>query len=265
MNGWAAQLLGDPINTLCIVEQLNATDAVVQTYEVKLSELGLTPIDVVFSVDAQPRTGSLTELEQRVLMCVRRNVAELTDNTRLQLATSRPGNWTTKDLLLQDVVDQARAARRILSRSRALDANDLDLPERNVAIGVDLKELGDRATEAETALKDVQSALQTLIAEGPHADAESLRRAISDAAWFRVLGGVPMSQKGDDPEQRSLLLVQANALVKDLQSRLEKSERLGTQPLGETDVKKRDQILDRISHRVRTRLYRDATLHVRQW
>jgi hypothetical protein len=246
LNGWAAQLLGDPRNTRCIVEQLNATDAVVETYEVKLSELGLTPIDVVFSVDAQPRAGSLTEVEQRVLMCVRRNVAALTDNTRLQLATSRPGNWTTKDLLLQDVVDQARAARRILSRSRALDANDLDLPERNVAIGVDLKELGDRATEAETALKDVQSTLKTLIAEGPHADAESLRRAISDAAWFGVLGGVPVSQKGDDPEQRSLLLVQANALLKDLQSRIDKGEALRTQSSGEADLKKRDQILDRI-------------------
>src|SRR5262249_19234860 len=142
LNCWAAQLLGDPTKTRCIVEQLdNSSDAMIQTYEVKLSELGLTPIDVVFSVDAQPRFGLLTELERRVLMCVRRKIAALTDNTRLKLATNRPSDWTARDLLLQDVVDQACAARRVLSRSRALDANDLDLPDRNVPIGVDLTEL----------------------------------------------------------------------------------------------------------------------------
>src|SRR5262249_12259149 len=70
--------------------------------------------------------------------------------------------------------------------------------------------------------------------------------AISKAAWFAVLGGVPLSQNGDHPKQRSLLLVQANALVKDLQSRLDKGEELRAQPQGDTDLKRRDQVLERI-------------------
>ena len=138
LNAWASRLLGDPRKARCIVEQLDdATGKVKQTHEVKLSELGLTPLDVVFSVDAQPRTGSLTDLEQTVLMFVRRKVAQLTDTTRLQLAVNRPSDWSAKDLLLQDVVDQARSVRRVLSRSRSLDANDLDLPSatwRSVSI-----------------------------------------------------------------------------------------------------------------------------------
>ena len=247
LNAWASRLLGDPRKARCIVEQLDdATGKVKQTHEVKLSELGLTPLDVVFSVDAQPRTGSLTDLEQTVLMFVRRKVAQLTDTTRLQLAVNRPSDWSAKDLLLQDVVDQARSVRRVLSRSRSLDANDLDLPERDVAIGVDLTELGNRAGDAETTLEKVQNVLKTEIAKGANANAESLRTVISNAGWFAVLGGVPLSQKGDDLAQRALLLSQAKALVKDLQARLDKGAELRAQPAGATDLKKRDQVLDRI-------------------
>ena len=88
--------------------------------------------------------------------------------------------------------------------------------------------------------------LKTEIAKGANANAESLRTVISNAGWFAVLGGVPLSQKGDDLAQRALLLSQAKALVKDLQARLDKGAELRAQPAGATDLKKRDQVLDRI-------------------
>jgi hypothetical protein len=97
-----------------------------------------------------------------------------------------------------------------------------------------------------TAIERELVALKTQIAKRPNADAESLRMAISDAGWFGVLSAVLLSQKGDDPAQRSLLLMQANALVKDLQSRLDRGDALRAQLAGDTDLMKRNQVLDRI-------------------
>jgi hypothetical protein len=115
-----------------------------------------------------------------------------------------------------------------------------------------------------TAIERELVALKTQIAKRPNADAESLRMAISDAGWFGVLSAVLLSQKGDDPAQRSLLLMQANALVKDLQSRLDRGDALRAQLAGDTDLKKRNQSVRSHSQRLRTRLHRAAALHLQQ-
>ena len=243
LNGWAAGLFGDPRQIRCLIERLDNTDAVVETQEVRLSELKLSALDAAFSVDPQPRATGLTDLEQRLLYHIQRTPNGAA-GSRLRIRPGRPANWTASDLTLHDLLEQSRNVRRVLARCRALDGNDLDLPERATSGGVDLSNLAARAVAAEGALQATHGALQASLQPG--VNAESLRTSILNAGRFGIGGAVPLSVTGDDVAARETLLTQAAAIAKETQTRVDQGVALRALPAAEGEAKQRDRFLERL-------------------
>lgn len=245
LNAWAAGLLGDPGSVRCVIERLaDEGDEVVETRELWLSELQLSPLDLIFSVDVHARSGTLTELEQHVMYHARRTSFDA--SARLRIRDGRPSDWSANELTLHDLLQQARAVRRVLARARALDASDLDLPERDTSDGVDLAELTDRALTAEQELQAAHDELQTLLETSAAADAENLRTAIVTASRFGVASAVPLSATGDDAAQRAILSTQVAAIAKELQARIDQGASLRELSAADSSAGTRDQLLNRL-------------------
>lgn len=122
-----------------------------------------------------------------------------------------------------EFAELARTARRLVAGARALDASDLNLPDRSQPAAVNVAELNARANNAEQALRRVQADLQPWLekpAEG--ADLEPLRDALLRAAHFGVAGAVPLSAAGTSAAERDVLLVQANSVAKEVAQRVER-------------------------------------------
>ena len=245
LDAWAAGLLGDPRQVRCVIERLDAGSAVAPPMEVRLSELGISALDAVFAVEIVPRDDAPTELEQRVLYQFERASNGSSEGARLRLRIERPGNLAAGELSLPDLVEQARNVRRVLARARALHPGDLQLPESSAGGAIDLDELSARVTAAESALAGAHSSLRAAGQPGAALDAEGLRAAILGAARFGISGAIPASAAGDSADQRQALQVQAAALAKEAQARLDQGAVLRAQSAAESDAKQSDQLLER--------------------
>ena len=151
LNFWAFKLLGDGSKIRCTIERLDdATGVVVETRTLPLSELGITPLDVVYGVEAANTTAqpgmSLSEIEQQVLYTRSTRPAVSIRSPTLRLQHARPANLAAGEMTLFDVLEQARAIRRLLSVARGADPEDLNPPERTGQGTIDLTELETRAS-----------------------------------------------------------------------------------------------------------------------
>ena len=91
LNAWVVRLLGDPRNVRCTIERLDETsNAVVETRTMMLSELALVQLDLVYGVEAQPRAGELSEIEQLVLYHAAQS-RRFPMSARLRIQHARPG------------------------------------------------------------------------------------------------------------------------------------------------------------------------------
>src|SRR5262249_27112330 len=67
LNSWVARLLGNPANVRCVVERLDpTTSAVLESKELRLNELHLSPLDCVYAPDGSRQAGP-SEIERRIL------------------------------------------------------------------------------------------------------------------------------------------------------------------------------------------------------
>jgi hypothetical protein len=250
LNAWAARLLGDPRKVVCTIEQLDeAGTTVVATHGVKLSELQLTPMDLVYGVDPEMRSGQLGEVQLRLLHHLR-SARGLDASVRLRIvgtrASSAPGAQA-RTLSLDDVLGQAVLARRLLPAARPLEANDLELPELSVDPGIDLAELQARCAKAEAALAAAHKALAALLRKTEAAvDAPAWRAAIARLLGFGVAGAVPVVAVGDGADTRTALRTQATALAKETQARLDQGTALRGAPQAATVDNRRDALLLRL-------------------
>jgi hypothetical protein len=221
VNAWAARLFGDPRQVICRIEQLDSSGStVLQTHEVKLADLKLAPLDVVFGVDVDVRGDQQTEVELRLLHHLR-STAGMTADTRLRVVRGRAAGASVKVLTLDDVLAQAASARQLLTVARGLDATDLELPERGVEPGLDLTELLARTDKAEKALLAAHKALAALTKPNAAITGDKLRAALMRAAGFGVAGSIPVVASGDDEATRVALKTQAIAVTKEMQGRLD--------------------------------------------
>ena len=68
LNAWAAQLLSDPAAVRCRVERLDAgTGEVIEVREVRMADLGLTPLDFVYAAEGSAEV-KRSEIEQRLIL-----------------------------------------------------------------------------------------------------------------------------------------------------------------------------------------------------
>ncbi len=231
LNAWAARLLGDPRQVRCTLEQLDEdTGAVVETRTLALSELRLAPLDVVYGVEAVPRAGQVSDLEQYVLYHAEHRVEGLPASARLHLQHARPADLAPDQLTLLDVLEQARAARRLFASARPADPEDLTPPERATSGTLDVAQLEARVGQAEKALQSAHKALDAVIKRGPTADAESLRSALIELAGFGLASAIPAVAAGDDATARAGLLMQATAVLKESIGRIDQIVALSTEP-----------------------------------
>jgi hypothetical protein len=251
LNFWVGRLLGDASKIRCTVEKLDDTGgAVAQTLKFPVSELTITPLDVVCGVDAAsdaaPVSGALSELEQQVLYWSRRKSGGFGALATLRLQHARPTDLAAGETTLFDLLEQARAVRRLLNVVRGADPEDFNPPERQAKGVVDFDELSARASHALNTLSSAHKALNTLVTKPATTTAESLRSAIVKLGVFSVGPAVPVSVVGEDPESIAALMKQAEALLRVSGPRLDRATALSKAPAAVDLRARREQLLERI-------------------
>ncbi|MFY9555472.1 MAG: hypothetical protein WAV47_12240 [Blastocatellia bacterium] len=252
LNFWAFKLLGDGSKIRCTIERIDDTTlVVVETRTLPLSELGITPLDVVFGVEAANTTAqpgmSLTEIEQQILYHAKHKVGGFDPSATLRLQQARPANLAAGVLTLFDVLEQARAVRRLLNLARGADPEDVNPPERTGQGVIDLTELETRTVRAENALNAAHKGLQNLIARiTTTTTAEMLRTALLKLHAFGVGPAVPVSAAGEGPEAIAALARQGQALLKISGPRLDQGAALRLVPAATDQRGRREQIVARM-------------------
>jgi hypothetical protein len=214
LNAWIAQLLGDPARYRCRAEYLDADDKVSGSREVKLNELELSPIDVLYMANGESRRSGLEDLLFYYLARTRPPEAPPTATVRLNL--TRSPDWPEETISFSELMEIARAICRLVKKGRGLDARDLSLPEDGALPGIDPEELKTRADRGAAALAQI---LNELDATEP----EQLRESLLSLAYFGIANAIPHSADGDTAQERAILLAQARALRKEAARRLEKA------------------------------------------
>ncbi len=252
LDAWVATLLGDPRRARCSVERLDDGGAVVaDTLAFPFADLGLAPLDAVYAVEdsagaAPSANAAATELEQAVLAHARSTAPGLPAGARLRLAFARPADLGPGESTFGDLLEQARAARALLSNARGADAEDLNPPERSTDDGVDLDELAARAVAAEAALGAAQAALTALVQRGPAAGADALRAALRAIGRFGVPATAPVVATAGDAAAQAALLAQAAAVASTAHERLVAGAALRAPPAASDPRARRRQLVDRL-------------------
>ncbi len=226
LNAWAARLLGNPANVRCVVERLEPeTGQVLESKELGLGQLGLSPLDLVYAVEGG-QGGQQAEIEQRILYAAVRRPDGFAPGSLLRVSPQRKPEWKTNELGYGEFSELLRTARKLLTAARGIDDDDLNPPERGTNFSVDLPKLEKCADDAEGPLRATSDGFEAQLASPEAADLEALRELIIRSASFGVAGAVPLSAAGDSPADRETLLAQAGSIRKELAGRVEQLDAL---------------------------------------
>ena len=221
LNAWAARLLGASTRVRCLVERLEPeTGRVLETKEIRISELALSALDFIYAVEGGSG-GQRSEIEQRILYTITRKPDGFAPNSLLRLNPNRQAAWALTDLSYSEFSELVRTARKVITSARALDASDLNLPERNQSIAINLPDLEARANQAEQFFRRAHTTLQTLLATPDTMNLDALRDALLSLANFDIASSVPLSLAGNTAADREVLLLQANTISKETTPRIE--------------------------------------------
>jgi hypothetical protein len=247
LNYWAAQVLGDSSKVRCTIERLDATGAVAETQTLKLSDMLFSPLDVLYAVEdttggAQP-AGALSELEQHVLYFSRYRAGGFDSSANLRLQHARPTDLAPAEITLFDVLEQARALRRVLASARALFPEDLNPPERTSAGTIDLVTLQNLVEQAYLGLK---SQHKGLAAQLTNPTGQGFRVYLIELGAYNIPGTVPLSSSGEDPATIAALMSQAQAALKVSLARLTRFPTLSALPVATDQGARCKQLIDQM-------------------
>ena len=211
-----------------------------------VGELRLAPLDFIYAVEGGSPS-QRSEIEECILYAIMRKPDGFPSDAVLRINPGRQAGWGPNDLSYGEFAEVLRTARRLITGARALDAVDLNLPERTQTSGVDLAELETRANHAEQSLRQALQSFQALLNAPTTANLESLRAAILQLAGFGIASAVPLSPTGDTPTERDVLLTQAGSIAKEVSQRIEQLTALSA-ALGPaaTPDEKRDRQVERL-------------------
>ncbi len=220
LNAWAAKLLGNPTKVRCVVERLEPeTGQVLESKEIRLSELRLAPLDFIHSVEGG-QAGQQAEIEQRILYAITRKPDGFPPGSLLRVNPSRKPGWRADEVSYGEFSELLRSARKLLTGVRGIDADDLNPPERSVEFSADVVELEKRVAAAEQSLRRLRNDFQAQLAQPNTVNLEGLRELILRSAGFGVAGAVPLSAAGDLPADRETLLTQAGSIQREVVQRV---------------------------------------------
>jgi len=221
LNAWAAKLLGNPTQVRCLIERIDpSTAAVLETKELQLNGLRLSPLDFIYAAEGS-RDAQASEIELRILYEMKRKDQGFAADATLRINPGRAAGWSINDLSYGEFTELLRTARRLITGARGIDASELAPPEKNQPAAVDVLELKTRADGAAEALRKTQADLQALLGDAVNARLESLREVILRSAHLGIAGTVPFSALGESGADLEALLLQGISLAKELAQRIE--------------------------------------------
>ena len=181
----------------------------------------------------------------------------------LRVNPGRKPEWPATELGYGEFSELVRTARKLITGARAIDADDLNLPERSTGFSVDVAELEKRAAAAEQSLRRTPNDFQTLLATPDTANLDVLRELIMRSAGFGVAGAVPLSAAGNSPADRQTLLAQAGSIQKELAQRVEQLTALAAGFNADTATleDRRDHATGAAARRLRQGVCRAAAFH----
>jgi hypothetical protein len=224
---------------------------VVEARTLSLSEVSITPLDVVYGVEAANTTAqagmSLSDIERQILYHSKHKTGGFDPLANLRVQHARPANLAAGELTLFDVLEQAREIRRLLSVAGGAAPEDLNPPERTGQGTIDLTELEGRVVRAENALNAAHKNLASLIARiTTTTTAESLRTALLKIGAFGIGPAIPVSAVGEDPASIAALARQGQALLKLSAARLDQGAALRALPAATEQRARREQLVTRM-------------------
>lgn len=243
LNAWAAGLLGDPTRFQCQVvfsyEEGQPPQSHTRNQVIHLSDLELSPADVLYLSEddgsAQP-----SDLEQHLLYYLGKTwPADIPIQAQVQLLFERHPDWGPEIVSFAELVEVARTALALIRGARAVEANDLKLPEQTTARDrgtlneIDIQELGGRAETAVLALQQAHADLVKLLAGADRADVVQLSDVLLRLSYFGIPGSVPVFSGVSKSADQEMLLDQARSIEREAEQRLEKAVKY-TQDFDET-------------------------------
>jgi hypothetical protein len=190
LNAWAARLLGDFGNVRCTFERVSDDDRVLESRALPLRDLSLAPLDVVYGLpeagSASPGDATSSEIEARILDLAQRAGLGFPPDSRWRIQHARPADLVTNEMTLFDVLEQARAVRRLLATARGVTPQDLAPPSRTPSSALDLGEVEARVAAAEASLRDAHDVIAALTQSSAAASADGLRASIRKLADFGI-------------------------------------------------------------------------------
>ncbi len=241
LNAWATNLLGNPANVRCRIEQLDPeTGQLTMTREFLLSKLGISPLDVLYAPEAAEGSPQ-SELEQRILYAARRAVPGLPPNTLLRLNPLRDPAWPIIDLSWMEFSELARTVRRLIFSARPLQAADLLSNATPSTETTDVADLKQRADLAVLTLRKAQTALRLTLDSLTASSLDALRKHMLGMAHFGIPGSVPLSVSGKTEDDFQSLLLQGQSVDKDASERLAKIAE-SEEALGEPNITNESRI-----------------------
>ncbi len=250
LNAWVRAQLGDAMHVRCTVERLDdVTGGVAETARFALNDVPMSPLDFVYYTQpaGQSSQGNASPgmAEQLVLYHARRMTNGFGADANLRLQHARPTDLAAGETTLFDVLEQARAIRRLLEQARGLRPEDITPPDRSSTATINLADLEARVGQYENSFNAAHVLLAGLVANAATTLAESTRTAMLSLGMFGIPQAVPNIAADDTPEIRAALAQQAAAMLKISQARLDKGAALRAQPAA-TDPRARcDQLIER--------------------
>jgi hypothetical protein len=217
LNAWAARLLGNPANVRCVVERYDPdTGKTLEAKTFRLSELYLTPLDVIYAAEAGDEIRQ-SELEQRILYIIRHRPYGLRYDALLRLNAARDPSWPASDLSFSEFTELVRAVRRLITGGRALTDRDLAPDDAPEAATIDLNELERRSRRAAESFRRIYAALQEVLAAPSEDKLGDFRSVLVRLAHFGIPGTIPLSDR-----DLQVLLAQAKSVEIEARGRIER-------------------------------------------
>jgi hypothetical protein len=250
LGAWVRTMLGTAERVRCTVERLDdMTGAVAETASFVLNDVPMSALDFVYNVKSAGQTtdGSTapTISEQLVLYHARRRTGGFGATATLRLHHARPTDLAAGEITLFELLEEARAIRRLLEGVRALRPEDLVPPERSSQAVINLTDLEARVVHYEAGLNLAHVALTNAVARVTTTTAESFRTAMLALGAFSVGPFVPNIAVGDTPEIRAALAAQSAAMLKISRQRLDRDAVLRAKPVATDDRVRCDQLVER--------------------
>ncbi|MEO1091104.1 MAG: hypothetical protein AAFX81_10750 [Pseudomonadota bacterium] len=197
---WAGRLLGTATGIVARVQSLGPDGDVIETRNVPLSNLALTPLDFIYATEGSERPPA--EIVARIMLAAGpKSVGRQVDFAR----------EAGEAKCLGDLVELATRTHRLLAGARPLTGADLQPPRADPEHGVDLDELAARVEAAEAELAAARLDLRGALKDGSDLAAPLLR-----AAGFGLPGAVP----GDTAPAFEAAAAQARQVLAEMDRRL---------------------------------------------